>query len=94
MALSERGVPAAFVLAKALRASSDLGSATTLPLRSPVDRLPLTPAVRSAALPVELAYWEADYARHDWDFGHLFKFPFSFSAISSASLEIGLLTLT
>lgn len=74
----ERGVPAVLVLAKALRVSRDLDPSKTIPLRSPADRLPLTPAARAERLPVEPEFWEADYARRDWDFGHLFKFPFSF----------------
>ncbi|MWC29367.1 hypothetical protein [Paenibacillus sp. MMS18-CY102] len=74
----ERGVPAVLKLAKVLRASRDLPSGADVPLFSPVDRLPLRKAGRSERLPMEPDYWAVDYAEADWDFGHVFKFPFSF----------------
>lgn len=73
-----RGVPALLKLVKVLRASQNLASEHQLKLSSPVDRWPLTKAGRSEWLPIEPDYWAIDYAHHDWDFGHVFKFPFSF----------------
>jgi|GEM_PF-565882 len=77
--LYDRGLPALFKLIQVLRASRELQPGQTPPaLHSPVDRLPLTPAKRSASLPLEGTYWERDWAALDWDYGHVFKFPFSF----------------
>ncbi|WP_238357823.1 hypothetical protein [Cohnella zeiphila] len=73
-----RGLPALLKLAKALRRSRDLDPERPLSLRSPVDRLPLVRAPRSERLPAEAEYWDRDYSAEHWDFGHAFKFPFSF----------------
>ncbi|MCR2806885.1 hypothetical protein [Paenibacillus soyae] len=76
--LFEKGVPSLLVLAKALRGSRIVERAEAVKLVSPVDRLPLVRSPRSAHLPHEREYWQQDFAGHDWDFGHVFKFPFSF----------------
>lgn len=74
----ERGLPAVLKLVKVLRASQHLRSETSIQLHSPVDHLPLIKAQRSEWLPLEEGYWATDFAEVDWDFGHVFKFPFSF----------------
>ncbi|ACT04770.1 hypothetical protein [Paenibacillus sp. JDR-2] len=73
-----RGLPAVLKLVKALRYSRHLSMEDSVPLYSPVDRLPLIEAGRSEYLPLEPEYWERDYAKLDWDFGHVFKFSHSF----------------
>lgn len=74
----QRGLPPLLKLVKALRASHHLDPDHPLQLSSPVDRWPLMKAIQSEYLPVEYGYWARDYAQHNWDFGHVFKFPFSF----------------
>ncbi|MBO7748878.1 hypothetical protein I8J29_32370 [Paenibacillus sp. MWE-103] len=76
--LFRAGVPQWLAIAEALRAGRDLPADASPRLVSPVDRLPLRPAARSARLPAEEAFWTRDYAAADWDFGHVFKFPCSF----------------
>lgn len=74
-----RGLPGLLKIVKVLRASSQLDPAEPIRIMSPVDRLPLVEAPRSAWLPHQPEYWAGiDGAVIDWDFGHLFKFPFSF----------------
>ncbi|MEW4369743.1 hypothetical protein [Paenibacillus kandeliae] len=74
----ERGLPALLKLVKVLRASQHLSSQSSIQLYSSVDQLPLVKAKRSEWLPAEEQYWATDFAEVDWDFGHVFKFPFSF----------------
>ncbi|WP_369426647.1 hypothetical protein [Paenibacillus ehimensis] len=76
--LFRRGLLPLFTLVKVLRRSHDLQPGDPIRLISPVDRLPLMKARRGAALPTEPDYWTADLGRYDWDFGHSFKFAFSF----------------
>jgi hypothetical protein len=81
VAYFKRGIPPLLKLVKALRVSHDFDQGIMPPqlqLSSPVDRWPLKPAARSEWLPVENEYWNRDFSAHDWDFGHAFKFPFSF----------------
>lgn len=73
-----RGIIPLLKLAKALRASRSIPSMETIKLVSPVDRLPLQPATRSEYLPVENEFWNTDYEKINWDFGHVFKFTHSF----------------
>ena len=74
-----RGLPGLLKIVKVLRASSQLDPAEPIRIVSPVDRLPLVEAPRSAWLPHQPEYWAGiDGDVIDWDFGHLFKFPFSF----------------
>ncbi|ULO07627.1 hypothetical protein H1230_01735 [Paenibacillus sp. 19GGS1-52] len=74
----KRGLLPLFKLVKVLRASHNLEPENPIKLSSPVDHQPLIRAKRSEWLPIEHVYWCMDYANHDWDFGHVFKFPFSF----------------
>lgn len=76
--LFRRGLLPLLTLVKVLRRSLDLQPGDPIRLVSPVDRLPLQKAERAAALPTEPAYWTAALGKHDWDFGHSFKFAFSF----------------
>ncbi|VTR26727.1 Uncharacterised protein [Actinobacillus pleuropneumoniae] len=74
-----RGLPGLLKIVKVLRASRQLDPAEPIRIVSPVDRLPLVEAPRSAWLPHQPEYWAGiDGDVIDWDFGHLFKFPFSF----------------
>lgn len=74
----ERGLVPLLKLAKALRASRSISDVETVKVVSPVDRLPLQPAKRSAYLPLDSEFWAEDYERTNWDFGHVFKFAHSF----------------
>ncbi len=74
----ERGIPPLLKLIKVLRCTRDLEPEADIKLNSPVDHLPLVQATRSEWLPLEKEYWCVDYMHHDWDFGHVFKFPYSF----------------
>ncbi|MGE7825437.1 hypothetical protein [Paenibacillus sp. NPDC093718] len=74
-----RGLPGLLKIVKVLRASRELDAAQPIRIVSPVDRLPLAEAARSVWLPNQPEYWAViDGASIDWEFGHLFKFPFSF----------------
>ncbi|WP_172251338.1 hypothetical protein [Saccharibacillus deserti] len=73
-----RGTVPLFKLAKALRASRCMSSMDTIKLVSPVDRLPLEQAKRSERLPIDSEFWNKDYRASGWDFGHVFKFSYSF----------------
>lgn len=74
-----RGLPGLLKIVKVLRTSNQLDPAEPIRIVSPVDRLPLVEAARSSCLPHQSEYWAGiDGAATDWDFGHLFKFPFSF----------------
>ncbi|MDF2837341.1 MAG: hypothetical protein K0Q63_2981, partial [Paenibacillus sp.] len=85
-----QALPSLLKLVLALRASREtmMGEGMAARLNSPVDRLPLLPASRSLWLPSEPEYWRCkDHSAEDWDYGHVFKFPFSFySHASSASV--------
>lgn len=72
----KRTLPPLLKLIKALRKSRE--PALPLPLNSPVDRQPLALRERSEYLPAEPRFWTGDYSAGDWEFGHMFKFPFSF----------------
>lgn len=74
----DRGLVPLLKLAKALRASRSIPSMEAVKLVSPVDRLPLQPATRSKYLPTDREFWDADYGKINWDFGHVFKFAHSF----------------
>ncbi len=75
---SERALTAFFKIVKVLRGVRNLKPDETMKLNSPVDHWPLVQAKRSEWLPIEKEYWSVDYTKDDWDFGHVFKFPFSF----------------
>ncbi|MGG1634429.1 hypothetical protein [Paenibacillus sp. NRS-1760] len=73
-----KGIPSLQKLVKVLRTSHDINLDNPPKLLSPVDRWPLPLACRSEWLPVEDEYWIKSFQHVDWDFGHTFKFPYSF----------------
>ncbi|WP_217595790.1 hypothetical protein [Cohnella sp. GbtcB17] len=77
-ALFKRGLVPLFKLVHVLRASQRLRPGESLRLHSPVDREPLAPARPSTSLPTEASFWERERSEDVWDFGHAFKFPYSF----------------
>lgn len=76
--LFEEGLPSLLILAKALRASRRVEQEEEVKLVSPVDKKPLVRSPRSRYLPHEREYWQQNFGEHEWDYGHVFKFPFSF----------------
>ncbi|RKD75965.1 hypothetical protein ATL39_0175 [Sinobaca qinghaiensis] len=74
----QRGLPSFLKLVKVLRVSREGSGSSTKKLISPVDRYPLIKAARSEYLPIEAVFWKQHFTASDWDFGHVFKFPFSF----------------
>ncbi|NQX66171.1 hypothetical protein HQN90_08545 [Paenibacillus alba] len=74
----KRGIHPLLKLVKVLRASRDIEADSPIQLISPVDRKPLEKSTRSPHLPIELGFWINENDDHDWDFGHQFKFPYSF----------------
>lgn len=73
-----KGIPSLLKLIKVLRVSQAINPDHPLPLFSPIDRVPLPLANRSEWLPLEAEYWIKNFQQEDWDFGHAFKFPYSF----------------
>lgn len=73
-----RGLTPLFKMVKVLRKSRMIHPDEPVRLVSPVDKMPLAESLRSEWLPTEHEYWEFDYSEAAWDFGHAFKFPFSF----------------
>lgn len=61
-----------------LRASQKLTSNSEIALHSPIDCLPLIESKCAHALPTENQFWLKDYGEFDWDFGHIFKFSYSY----------------
>ncbi|MGD6888331.1 hypothetical protein [Bacillus mobilis] len=61
-----------------LRGSQNLMPNTEINLYSPIDRLPLIESKRAHILPTENQFWLKDYSTFDWDFGHVFKFSYSY----------------
>ncbi|MEK5194266.1 hypothetical protein COF07_08100 [Bacillus wiedmannii] len=61
-----------------LRASQNLMPNTEINLHSPIDRLPLIESKRAHVLPTENQFWLKDYSVFNWDFGHVFKFSYSY----------------
>ncbi|HDR7719902.1 hypothetical protein VSY18_11995 [Bacillus albus] len=61
-----------------LRASQNLMPNTEINLHSPIDRLPLIESKRAHVLPTENQFWLKDYSAFNWDFGHVFKFSYSY----------------
>jgi len=76
--LYQRGLFPLFKLIQVLRTTRDIRPGEPIRLVSPVDREPLWPAAPSSWLPTESAYWQIDRGENEWDFGHAFKFPYSF----------------
>ncbi|EPY08200.1 hypothetical protein PAALTS15_05713 [Paenibacillus alvei TS-15] len=75
--LFDRGLIPLFQLVKVLRSSVEFDP-EYVKLYSPVDRLPLSLKKRSPFLPDEESFWTNEYDTADWDFGHVFKFSYSY----------------
>lgn len=73
-----RGIRPLLKLVYVLRASQNLMPNTEINLHSPIDRLPLIESKRAHVLPTENQFWLKDYSAFDWDFGHVFKFSYSY----------------
>ncbi|MEJ9115665.1 hypothetical protein LAV76_23140 [Bacillus paramobilis] len=73
-----RGVRPLLKLVYVLRASQNLTSNSEITLHSPIDCLPLVESKRAHILPTENQFWLKDYGAFDWDFGHIFKFSYSY----------------
>lgn len=73
-----KGIPFLQKLVKVLRTSHHINPEQPPKLFSSVDRWPLPLACRSEWLPIEEEYWLQSFQHTDWDFGHTFKFPYSF----------------
>ncbi|PGS85709.1 hypothetical protein COD02_06555 [Bacillus thuringiensis] len=76
--LFQRGIRPLLKLVYVLRASQKLKLNTEITLHSPIDRLPLIQSKRANFLPTENIFWIKDYSGFDWDFGHVFKFSYSY----------------
>ena len=74
----QRGIRPLLKLVYVLRASQYLMPNTEINLHSPIDRLPLIKSKRAYVLPTENQFWLKDYSAFDWDFGHVFKFSYSY----------------
>ncbi|MES5938645.1 MULTISPECIES: hypothetical protein [unclassified Bacillus cereus group] len=74
----QRGIRPLLRLVYVLRASQYLMPNTEINLHSPIDRLPLIKSKRAYVLPTENQFWLKDYSAFDWDFGHVFKFSYSY----------------
>ncbi|OJD64248.1 hypothetical protein [Bacillus sp. NH11B] len=74
----QRGIRPLLKLVYVLRASKKLMLNTEINLHSPIDHLPLIESKRAHVLPTENQFWLKDYSEFDWDFGHVFKFSYSY----------------
>ncbi|PEV97762.1 hypothetical protein CN425_22365 [Bacillus cereus] len=74
----QRGLRPLLKLVYVLRASQKLMPNTEMNLHSPIDRLPLIESERAHVLPTENRFWVKDFSKLDWDFGHVFKFSYSY----------------
>ncbi|TYR80480.1 hypothetical protein FZC66_08850 [Priestia megaterium] len=74
----KRGLLPLLKLVKVLRKSKNLRQNHLINVMSPVDRLPLIKAKPTVFLPSEEAFWLKDHRSSNWDFGHQFKFTFSY----------------
>ncbi|HDR6313097.1 TPA: hypothetical protein QCU60_005125, partial [Bacillus cereus] len=77
-AIFHRALRPLLKLVYVLRASQNLMPNTEINLHSPIDRLPLIESKRAHILPTENQFWLKDYSAFDWDFGHVFKFSYSY----------------
>lgn len=79
--LFRRGLYPLFQLWKVLRASRnwDGRTADTHKLYSPVDLLPLQPAIPAPFSYTDITFWQQHLAENDWDYGHHFKFVWSYN---------------
>jgi hypothetical protein len=76
--LFQRGIKPLLKLVYVLRKSRNLMPNAQIILNSTVDRLPLTKAKQVDTLPLDNAFWLKDYSEFNWDFGHIFKFSYSY----------------
>ncbi|MGE6598959.1 hypothetical protein [Bacillus proteolyticus] len=76
--LFQRGIKPLLKLVYVLRKSRDFTSNNHININSPVDRLPLIQAKQVDILPIENVFWHKDYSELNWDFGHIFKFSYSY----------------
>ncbi|MED1117061.1 hypothetical protein [Bacillus paramycoides] len=74
----QRGIRPLLKLVYVLRASQKLMPNTEINLHSPIDRLPLIESERAHVLPTENRFWLKDFSKLKWDFGHVFKFSYSY----------------
>ncbi|WP_053374499.1 hypothetical protein [Paenibacillus sp. FJAT-27812] len=74
----KRGLPPLLKMIKVLRSSRHVNPGDEVKLVSPVDQLPLQQSARAEFLPDEQKFWTKDHSESNWDFGHVFKFSFSF----------------
>ncbi|MGG0727845.1 hypothetical protein [Bacillus paramycoides] len=74
----QRGIRPLLKLVYVLRASQKLMPNTEINLHSPIDRLPLIESERAHVLPTENRFWLKDFSKLNWDFGHVFKFSYSY----------------
>ncbi|GIP37052.1 hypothetical protein J31TS4_03320 [Paenibacillus sp. J31TS4] len=74
----ERGLTPILKMITVLRYSQNVKPGDSVKLVSPVDQLPLQQAERASVLPTDPKFWETDYSKQDWEYGHVFKFPHSF----------------
>ncbi|MED0949041.1 hypothetical protein [Bacillus mobilis] len=74
----QRGIRPLLKLVYVLRASQNLTFNSEITLHSPIDCLPFVDAKRAHILPTENQFWLKDYGAFDWDFGHIFKFSYSY----------------
>jgi len=77
-ALFRKGLHPLFKMIKVLRLSRNMQPDADVPLFSPVDRLPMERKQAVKHLPFDKAFWAHDHQKSDWDFGHVFKFTFSY----------------
>jgi hypothetical protein len=78
VSLFRRGLVPLLQLVKALRKSRDWATDDSIKLISPVDRKPLVEAKPGKLSPLSEPFWRIDHSHHDWDYGHHFKFTFSY----------------
>ncbi|WP_439876081.1 hypothetical protein ACSLGG_11990 [Bacillus mycoides] len=74
----QRGIRPLLKLVYVLRASKNIMLNIEINLHSPIDHLPLIESKRAHVLPTENQFWLKDYSKFDWDFGHVFKFSYSY----------------
>ncbi|WP_264448966.1 hypothetical protein [Bacillus cereus] len=74
----QRGIRPLLKLVYVLRASKNIMLNIEINIHSPIDHLPLIESKRAHVLPTENQFWLKDYSKFDWDFGHIFKFSYSY----------------
>lgn len=79
--LFRRGLHPLLQMCKVLRASRHWDGCTTdtHSLYSPVDRLPLQQAIPVPFCYTGIEFWQQNLAKADWDYGHHFKFVWSYN---------------